>query len=161
LERFSFKSLDVVTMAEIKYQDVDIKDVIKYFADGYNVHGKKVSLNDYFIDPVKGKIVLKLMVEDDVHSNIEITSDILEGIANGVIDHRDYWHIGGSHSVTSMKHWLRGTIVDGDDAIRAEAARAFGKVDRSEAFVFLSRIITTEENKFVKAIFKGVIRSCK
>jgi hypothetical protein len=45
---------------EIKYQEVDVKTVMNYYVDGFKV---PVECLDYFIDPVKGKIIFKLLVD--------------------------------------------------------------------------------------------------
>lgn len=55
---------------KLHYQEHDLKDVVRYFIDGFKLpKGKSVFSYEWFIDTSKGKMVLRLMVKTEEGDN--------------------------------------------------------------------------------------------
>lgn len=57
-------------MKTITYAEVSIIDIINWFVKGY---AEKPELSDYFIDLSKGKVILRLLVEEEGKEDCDVT----------------------------------------------------------------------------------------
>lgn len=52
---------------DIQFDEFDLSKMVKHWVDAYEVpQGKKILDYDYWIDPTKGKCVVKLVIEDEL-----------------------------------------------------------------------------------------------
>jgi hypothetical protein len=48
----------------IQYQEAELSDVVRYYVEGLKpVDGERITSHDYFVDPSRGKVILRLYVE--------------------------------------------------------------------------------------------------